>query len=478
MSKDEPSPVYFIEVMRTWLRNIGSKLVNTLGLQPLSPKLASQEDANHLYVDLENRITNLEDENAKMFPAFLRNGRSVEGIVVDNATGFSENAILKRRINKTSETVSKLLGKNKELRTMICSLRVELNSFIDLAQKNQARVGVLEGDVARFRSAIGENSASTWKTENDDNDRRRRPTTSEDVKTAKQVETTVTAFEGMIIHNRWKLGKKLGLGSGGLVCEALDMFYQENRAAKLEVNESAECSSLLREYRVYEILHRQNGLSGFSRVHFFGTCGPFNVLILDLLGPSLIEFCPHTLTMDSVFGVGVQCLDRLRILHQNNIVHRDIKPENILTDTTPQGNWAVHLVDFGLATHCNISQTSPLTGNLPFIGTVPYASIAAHKGIAQARKDDLEALGYVLIKLIKGSLPWENLGGANLEELSEETLRVKQNISLRTLCHGLPAELLVFLRHVRNISFAEIPDYEGLRFLLLNAQDGMDSDHE
>jgi serine/threonine protein kinase len=71
-----------------------------------------------------------------------------------------------------------------------------------------------------------------------------------------------------------------------------------------------------------------------------------------------------------------------------------------------------HLIDFGLSKKYRDQKTHqhiPYKENKNLTGTARYASINAHLGIEQSRRDDLESIGYVLIYLVQGYLPWQGV---------------------------------------------------------------------
>jgi casein kinase 1 len=69
----------------------------------------------------------------------------------------------------------------------------------------------------------------------------------------------------------------------------------------------------------------------------------------------------------------------------------------------------VYVVDFGLAKRFYdpwTKQHIPYRNDKSLTGTARYASIHAHLGEELARRDDLEAVGFVMLYFFNGSLPW------------------------------------------------------------------------
>jgi len=91
-------------------------------------------------------------------------------------------------------------------------------------------------------------------------------------------------------------------------------------------------------------------------------------------------------------------------MHSKNFIHRDVKPDNFLMGLSDKSS-ILHVVDMGLAKryfdpvtnkHITYRNDKSLTG------TARYASIHAHCGEELSRRDDFEAIGYVLIYFYTG----------------------------------------------------------------------------
>ncbi|KAL0736687.1 hypothetical protein Bca4012_012897 [Brassica carinata] len=189
----------------------------------------------------------------------------------------------------------------------------------------------------------------------------------------------------------------------------------------------------------------------------------YNVLVMDLLGPSLEDLfghCGKRFTLKTVLMLADQMINRLEFVHSKSYLHRDLKPGNFLMGL-PRRADQVYIIDFGLAkkfrdglNHRHI----PYRENKSFIGTPSYVSVNAHLGIEQSRRDDMESLGYVLLYFLRGSLPWQGLK-------REKIFAKKASTSIEELCIGHPREFACYFRHCRSLRFEDKPDYAYLKRL-------------
>ena len=121
----------------------------------------------------------------------------------------------------------------------------------------------------------------------------------------------------------------------------------EEIAIKFESAKS-EGSLLVKEANFYRSLA---GGVGIPFVRWFGTERGYNIMVLDLLGPSLedlFNYCNRRFTLKTVLLLADQLISRIEYIHAKSVIHRDIKPENFLIGIGKWGN-QVNVIDFGLA---------------------------------------------------------------------------------------------------------------------------------
>ncbi|KAK9275098.1 hypothetical protein L1049_022357 [Liquidambar formosana] len=266
------------------------------------------------------------------------------------------------------------------------------------------------------------------------------------------------------VGNKFRLGRKIGSGSFGEIYLGTNIQTNEEVAIKLE-NVKTKHPQLLYESKLYRILQ---GGTGIPNVRWFGVEGDYNVLVMDLLGPSLedlFNFCSRKLSLKTVLMLADQMINRVEFVHSKSFLHRDIKPDNFLMGLGRRAN-QVYIIDFGLAKKYRDTSTHqhiPYRENKNLTGTARYASMNTHLGIEQSRRDDLESLGYVLMYFLRGSLPWQGLKAGTKKQKYEKISERKVSTSIEALCRGYPTEFASYFHYCRSLRFDDKPDYAYLK---------------
>lgn len=268
------------------------------------------------------------------------------------------------------------------------------------------------------------------------------------------------------LGNKYRLIKKIGSGSFGEIFLAYHTEKCEEVAIKVEKTDT-KFPQLEIEYRVYRLLQ---GGSGIPKVISYTIESGYNLLVIELLGPSLenlFQYCRQRLSLKTVLMLADQMITRVEYMHDKCLIHRDIKPDNFLIGYDNK-NTQVFIIDFGLTKKYFDSRTNahiPYREGKSLTGTARYASVNTHLGIEQSRRDDLEGLGYVFMYFLRGSLPWQGLSFVTKKEKYQNILDKKVETTVEDLCKNFPIEFTIYLNYCKTIRFEDKPDYSYLKRL-------------
>lgn len=290
---------------------------------------------------------------------------------------------------------------------------------------------------------------------------------------------------------QWKIGNVIGQGGFGLI-------YMASDDTQAPVSDSAQYvikiepqsnGPLFCEIHFYKRVAKEEMVNSFKKERKLKYLGvpiligsgchlreqeKYRFMVIQRFGTDLQKlFVGKSFSKHTVYCLALRLLDILEYIHKNNYVHADVKAANLLLgysggkDQTDQ----VYLVDYGLAYKYCVDGKHKEYKEDPkraHDGTIEFTSIDAHKGLAPARRGDLEILGYCLLQWLCGVLPWEDkLTDPNY--VRDSKIKYMKDIpSLMKKCFpagNVPEELSKYLVMVKELQYEEEPDYGKLRDL-------------
>ncbi|OKP10013.1 Casein kinase I isoform gamma-3 [Penicillium subrubescens] len=233
---------------------------------------------------------------------------------------------------------------------------------------------------------------------------------------------------------------------------------------------SPQSSTLHHEYELYRQLSPSQGVPSvywhghhrFKRGH---ACGWRYYLVLERLGPTLHHAVQVRLgrprlassglffSLEEIADIGKQMVSTLKFIHRKNFIHGDVQPRKIAYDLSFK---RMLLIGFGATQGLEPLPRQPAGPE----SSIVFSSRFRQQGDALSRRDDMESLGYVLVFLFRGQLPWQAHGMA-----ADSILSMKSSIATENLCSGLQP-LCEYMNSVKALASDQIPDYDNLSRML------------
>ena len=257
----------------------------------------------------------------------------------------------------------------------------------------------------------------------------------------------------------------LGNGKYGTVYFGLDFKNAKAVAIKIS-NEKKRNSSLNTEILIMKKLSKYKI---FSKIYHQVFMNERIYLVESLQGPDLYKlkkFCGKKFSIITVYKIGIEILQCLKLIHKIGYIYLDIKDDNISVLCKPikyKKRWNnIILIDYGFC-----EKFSNDMNNAPKIyGNSRYSSINALRRNPVSRKDDIIALCYFLAELYNGFLPLDNI--STKSDKIEEIIKIKENYPFKNVCGSDAKEILFIYDDANCLKFFEIPNYDHYIYLLEN----------
>ncbi|BBM81750.1 protein kinase [Candidatus Uabimicrobium amorphum] len=206
-----------------------------------------------------------------------------------------------------------------------------------------------------------------------------------------------------MLNNRYQVLEKLGEGSMGVVCRALDKSNNRLVAIKQCTLSTKNDKNVERFKREYQFLSQNQHKNIVKAYDLFRIENRYYLVLEYIRGITLGDLIfehPRSILFSQQLEIAIQICDGVKFLNNRGIVHRDLKPDNIILTE----NYVPKILDMGIA-KSQMRDMDSLTSAGKVVGTISYMSPEqfSHKDSNKIDVFSLAILFYQFFAWLPGS---------------------------------------------------------------------------
>lgn len=264
-------------------------------------------------------------------------------------------------------------------------------------------------------------------------------------------------MNGNIVNDKFEFKKRIGKGNFGEVYLATD-YNKREVAVKVEKKGH---NNLEFEYNILKDL---KDIDSVPQIYDLIKTEKYNLMSMELLDKDVSKLVENKkISSRTIKRIGKNMINLIKDVHDLGYIHRDIKPSNFMIGKGVNKN-KLYLVDFGLSKkYFNNNKHINFKIGRSLIGTARFSSINVHLGMEPSRRDDLESIGYLLVFLYLGKLPWQGLAqdkNSDYENI-KNIGKVKMSVDYSSLCENIEF-MKDYLLYCNSLKFKDNPNYDYL----------------